>query len=267
MTEETNQDFDIFDADNAVVTSPLAGKKGVVLPGSEFIRHNYGGSIAELVTALKLNVHYTAATGDPASRNVLIGTGALKPSETNLGAPADKGLFLAGGAKLNKQSALTDFLAHLKASGFPMATMREKGSAALDGAAFIWTAKEVKINKKDTKVRELPLQFLGFEDTTGLAVVVTNPQSSSPASGPVAAPVDDAVRAEVTKVVLETLAAEPSKEIPRSQLAIKAGGKFAGLGPKRPQALALLLQDAFLGSLPGVTFDKKTVKLTEPVAA
>lgn len=264
MSEEQNQDFDIFNPDNAIVSSALSGKKGVILPGSIVMRHNYNGQLAELVTAAVLNVY---AEGLDKPRNLLISVGNLKPSETNLGVPAERGPFLAGGAKLNKQSAFTDFLSHLQASGFPMATLREKGVAALDGAAFIWTAKEVKTGKgKDPKTRDLPLQFLGFEDTTGLGVTTSPGPDASNGTSPVPAAVDPAVEAEVTKVVLEVLAAEPSKEIPRSQLAIKAGGKFAGLGAKRPQALALLLKDSFLGGLPGVTFDKKTVKLNEVAA-
>ena len=77
------------------------------------------------------------------------------------------------------------------------------------------------------------------------------------ASGP-SAEEQSALKTSVSDAVLKALA--EFKEIPRGQLSIRVGKLLQG-SANASAALALLLRDEFLASIPGTVYDKKTIKL------
>jgi hypothetical protein len=266
--------LDLFDPDNAKVTTALSGRKGVIQRGSAFIRHNYGGKIADMANALQITV--VSPELEKPRRN-LIGTGALVPGEKVGEHPDGRpkvrplpknvliGNFIAGGA-LEKRSNFYDFLTNLKASGFPMAELSQKGAAALDGAAFIWKALE-KRQGRDVKVYDVPSEFLGFEEVgaaedTGDAVV-TGDATVAASVAPAAAP--EVSKEEVKRVVAEAVVRALAKNngaVPKSQLSIRVGPELKDY-PRKGDALAFLLDDSFIASIPGVTYDNKIVRLQD----
>lgn len=266
MTEKN-----MFDPDSFIATSALAGKIGVILPGSEAIRHNYGGNMAEETTALRIVVaapdkfQPSGEGGLEKARVNLYGAGGLYPARMAGGARDVAGPFLVGGAGINKQANIATFLTHLKAAGFPMAQLGQNGFAALDYAKVQWGALEKKISKKDTKTYDVPVKFLGFvtpEEVAGLGLEARDDAGSAVAQAPAiaAAVVDDTEAREVLTAALKTALAATPNGIAKGQLS-KTVGPAIQAHPKKAQMFSLLLKDDFLASIDGVTFDKTTVKL------
>jgi len=257
---------DIWDESNFVTTSALNGKKGIVVD-SEFIRTNYGKPEIPETTVWKIVVK---APGLDKPRALLISVGGeLKPS-VDLKAPSQAGPYLIGGM-IGKGTNVADFITNLKASGFEMGRIRQRavgdpGAKGVLGAAFMWRAIEKsytdsKTKQKKSKAYDVPSEFLAFEDipadlspaeAASAAAVVTNQERGAN---------DAALRESVAGAVVKALQAN-SGEITRGQLAIKVGPLLPP-GPQRTNQLALLLNDSFIASIPGVTYDKKVVKLLQ----
>jgi len=237
----------IFDPDHFVTTTALNGRRGVVTE-AEFIRHNYNGKYPES-TAFKVVVN---SPDLEKPRTLLIGCGALRPSEDGK-TPSLIGPFVVGA--IEKSSNVADFLKFLKASGFPYETLGKKGADALVGAAFTFRAFEKKVSG-EMKAYDVPAEFHGFEEVvqSGEATEVTLPSS--------AVANKEELEALARETVIKILKDRPNHEIARGQLSITVGPALAG-DSRRVQVLGVLTQDSFLATIPGVTYDKKTLKLTE----
>lgn len=266
-------DENLFDPDTFVTSSPLNGRRGVIAEAGA-IRHNYGGKIAEEVTALRIVV-LCADLEKP--RVNLIAAGGLKPSDRPSGAPTIAGAFLTGG-KIDKKSNIADFLNGLKAAGFPVAQLGARGFDALQGADITWRALEKPQGKGQTKTYDIPSEFHGYVTGTALdellqiAGKAPNVEASAAASAGVAAAGanasvsvsaqdNTALKAELASAVLAALQVAPGNFIPRGQLSIKLQPAFKD-HPQRVQALTLLLKDETLAGIPGIEYDKKVVRLS-----
>lgn len=277
MTEVQNvvpeDGFNIFDPDNAVVSSRLNGRRGTIVK-IEARRHNYNGKIQEEVTGVFITV-ISRDLEKPVE--LIIGAGALYPSrdaETfKKGQPDSYGDFLVGG-KLSKQANLYDFLNEAKSAGFDVSSAATKGLKAYLFADFTWKAVE-KGRGKFAKAYDFPAEYHGVDaegqqllDQYNEAQAAAKASGSGDAQGEAAAPSEanaapapsaEESKAIVTTAVLAALAKAPNKELSRGLLSVKTSPELpAGTNPK---VLAVLVQESFLSSIPGTTFDKKTLKL------
>jgi hypothetical protein len=258
-------DFNPYDPENFIATSPMNGRRAVVVD-AEAVRWNYGGTREDLVTALKVTV-YVPDFSNP-FKDLYFTCGGLEPSQDGK-TKAIAGPHLVGGG-IDRQSNLADFNANLKAAGFPLielAPSRGKGFFALRGADITWKTIEKSIGKKGSqklKPYDVPGEFHGFVDLASLNLPDRNApaegvegQAAAPVAVPVtAAPADDTLKATVSEALREA----PNGEIQRGQLATKVGPKLAAAD--RARSFSLLIKDDFLASVAGTTFDKKTIKLS-----
>lgn len=262
MTEET---YDVnsgglFDPDNFVTKTALAGKRAPIIEAIA-IRHNYGGKIAEEVTAVRIKVRglkqpMLIAAGDthPATK-----IDESKPATQDNLQKALVGPFLIG--KIEKRSNIAAFVKEAKAAGFPMAELGANGFSGFDGADVTWKALE-KIINKEAKGYDVISEYHGKVDVSE-DLAGNGPASADPTASP-APPVpsvDAGLLAEVQFALRQALQEAPNQEISRGQLSSVVGKKFAD-PQKRTKALVLLLKNDTLTSVDGVTFDGKTVKLS-----
>lgn len=247
--------YNPFDADNFEATSKLNGRRGVITE-AEFIRHNYNGKADNDSTALSVSVK---VEGYEKPSNNLYSAGSLFPSEepTTLGSDgkpkggpqALRGPFLTGG-NITKQSNVASFLAELKSTTFPMKEFLEKGAKALVGADITWKSLEKKAGK-ETKSYDVPAEFHGF-------VSIDKDGETSSSTPEASAAVDTQALVDATVAALKA----NGGSISRSQLSIRVGSQL----PKeidRSVALSYLLKDEFLSTVPGTTYDKKTLILNQ----
>jgi len=257
---QTDPDYNPYDADNFVATSPLGGRRGVILDG-EIIKHNYGGATTTLATALQLTVSIPEFERPS---NPRYSAGGALPSLDGRTA-AERGPHVVG--KISKGTNLADFLTNLKAAGFPLGKLKD-GFGGLAGADVTFKTVEKKINKKDIKSYDFVGEFHGFVTPEKLAELksaaesVTVPVEGAPAEAPpIAPPADDDLKAAVASAIVTALRAEASGEIVRGQLSQKVGPSLS-THPNRARALALLINDGFLATIQGVTYDKRSLKLS-----
>jgi len=255
---------DLFDPDNFVTKTLLNGKIAAIRE-AEFVRHNYGGKIAEQVTALRLRVTSDELEKQP--KPILVACGDLYPSQDGK-TKALAGPFLVGG-KIDNRSSIATFLKNLKASGHP-GINNPRGATALIDENFLWKSIEKSVSKTDTKAYDVPAEYKGKAAPEQAAVGVgadeapavpvgTEPQVATESSLEVAQSLREKVKAALVKF---------NGEIMRGQLSVRVGAELANEPQDRKMAMfALLLKDEFLASIDGVTFDKKTVKLVAEPAA
>lgn len=262
-TDVQDPDFNPYDSDNFVSTSPMNGRKGVVTD-AEVVKWNYGGTRTDLTTALKVSVF--VAEFDKPHKDLYFTAGGLEPS-TDGKEKAIAGPYLLGA--INKQSNVSDFLSNLKASGFPIAELapsKGKGFGALKGAEITFKTIDKKIGKGATKPYDVPGEFHGFVSLDNIPAKPANTDATEGQTAPTlapatAAPADDTLKAQVSEAIVAALRESPNGEIQRSQLSLKVGPKLSD--PKtRSAALALLINVNFLSTVPGTTFDKTTIKLS-----
>lgn len=262
----------LFDPSSFVTKTALNGRRGVIREAA-FIRHNYGKPGEDSASALRLVV---VSPDLEKPRVLLIAMGDVWPS-TDGRTKSTSGNFIAG--KIDKNSNLAMYLNNLKAAGFQMALMGAKGAAALENADFTWKAVEKKVSG-EFKAYDVPSEFHGYaaplSEAEKTAIFAGQPQgggqeAAAPGgNGAVAASAepeisDEELQSKVRLAVAQTVQ-ENGGELARGQLSIKVGPKLAGI-PRKTDALQLMIQDDFLGSIPGVTYDKKTLKTTQPAAA
>lgn len=256
----------MFDPSNFVTSSALNGKRGVVRE-AVFIRHNYGGKIADEVTALKVVV---TSPELEKPRTLLIAGGDIMPAirvadptkprgfrlDENVAGPFFKGT-------INRQSNIADFLNFLKSSGFDFAKLDAAGVDSLVNQAFNWRAYE-KGKGKDARVYDVPSEYVGAEAPPAEGQPVAGGVAVAVGVAGVAAPQaasDDELKGLVAAALVEALQANGG-ELSRSQLSTKVGPAILQrAGGQKAQAFALLINDAFLSSIEGVVYDKKTIKL------
>lgn len=251
MEDPNVEGANLFDPSTFETKTALNGRRGVIRE-AEFIRTNYGKSNIEESTVLRLQV-VSADLEKP--RVLFIATGSLWPS-TNGKDKASSGPFVAGG-RVDKNSNLALFLNNLKASGFNMADMGSKGADALRNGDFTWRAVEKKVSGAD-KAYDVPGEFHGYVE--GAA----DGDGSMPAAllgGSNAAPAANSatVLADAQAAVVAALRAN-GNEIQKGQLGAKVQPLIAS-NPAKLDIFALLLKDDVLAAIPGVAYDKKTLKL------
>lgn len=272
MTENTSAqplagaDVDLFDPKNFVTATALNGKRGVIVE-ADFRRTTYGGK-SEESTVLRVAIYCEEL--EKKFRINLVSCGGVWPSNTNNGDKQQSGNFLTGG-RVENRSNIADFMRNRKAAGHPG---MPQGAASLVGADFTWKSLEKKING-ELKAYDVPAQYHGQVDIAPLKeklAIYVNASTAAPAA---TAPVDAAtvaaavatspaateeLRVQLAQLVKDALAKAPGNELPRGQLSAQVGPSIQG--PQRAQALVLLLKDEFLGGIEGVTYDKKSIKLT-----
>ncbi len=262
-------DYNIFDPSNFVTTTALNGKRAAIRPGAIFARRKYKDTDQESHTFLVITVDGPSLTQP---RTNLIKTGANWPAIKDASGKlvrAESGPFLAG--RVEKNSNVSTFLSNLKASGFDMAGMGSKGSAALDNAEITWKAVEKKISG-EAKAYDVPAEFHGYvtadyfparvqSENTAVEADASTAGVAPAGNGAVTAPVDPAV---LEQQVIDAIgqAVAQHGEIPRGQLSIRVGPLLKD-NPNKAQAFSLLMSDEVISKVPGVMYDKKTIK---PVA-
>lgn len=247
----------LFDPKNYVTKTALGGKRAPIIE-AVFIRHNYGGKIAEDVTAARVKVKglknpILVSSGDtwPARK-----IDQSKPATPDNLEKAIIGPFLLG--TVDNRSGIAVFNKALLKTDFPKDRLGKEGFAALNGADFTWKGISKKVNgeEKGTDVVEIFHGFVEIDEAQDAADQAVAGTQTAPAA-PV---VNEALLEEVKAAVLSTVKAAPNGEVPRSQLSRLVGEGFKDPAT-RSQALVLLLKDSTLASIPGVTFENKTLKL------
>jgi hypothetical protein len=173
---------------------------------------------------------------------------------------------------ITNNSLVANFLANLRASGFPMANLKPPtGFAALIGADISFKTVELGFKKGAPKnAYDFPGEFHGFVTPERLAELKAAAASAPPSEGgngavhdevvATAPPADDELKSAVSAAILTALRAESSGEITRGHLSQKVGPSLQG-HPNKTRALALLINDGFLATIPGISYDKKTLQL------
>jgi len=230
----SNEDVNLFDPDNFAVSTPLNGALGTIKE-VELIRHNYGGKATDEATGLQVTIQADHLEHDRVNLYSCGKAGGLYPSDDGK-TRAAHGYYFVGTP--TKGTRYEDFMSALKKAGFDPAQMKDGGGfAVLKGKTFLWGVIERKVFG-EMKAYEVPTEYIKEEDAAGTAGD---------------AEVEEQVRAAVVKAL------EATPEFPRSQITVKVGPLLAGIA-NRSAATTLLFSDAFLASIPGVTFDKKVLR-------
>lgn len=271
MAEEANVELaedagGIFDV-GSFVTKTLLNSRRAAIREAEFVRHNYGGKIAEMVTALRLRV--TSDELDKHPKPILISCGDLHPSLDGK-TKALAGPFLVGG-KIDNRSGIAEFIKNLVASGHG-GINNPRGVNALIGENFLWKSVERRISKTEVKAYDVPAEYLGKaepEQATDLSGG-TGAVATTAVAAPAVAVVDDKI-AERLRGYVGAALVKFNGEIPRGQLSTRVSEELKKEAqPDKLAMFALLAKSDFLATIPGTTFDNKTVKMVStpaPVAA
>jgi hypothetical protein len=250
----------IFDVGSFVTKTLLNGRKAVVRE-AEFVQHNYGGKIAEMVTALRLRVTSDELEKQP--KPLLVSCGDLYPSLDGK-TKSLAGPFLVGG-KIDNRSGIAEFVKNLVASGHP-GINNSRGAKALIDEEFLWKSVERRISKTETKAYDVPAEYLGKAQPEQ-AVNALAPEPEAAAAPAASVPSNDEIATRLRAAVVSALA-KNGGEILRSQLSMKLSDELK----KEPQAdrlamFALLAKNDFLATIPNATFDNKVLKVSAADAA
>lgn len=258
MSENKNEvpSEDFFDSDHFLVSSKLNGRRGTII-AADARRHNYNGKTDD-ATGVFLTVKLAEHNPDekPTVTNIY-GAGDLFPGLSRT-EKAPSGPFLVGKG-INKTSNVALLLSELKTAGFPVAELNKRGFDALVGADITWKAYE-KGRGKDAKAYDVPAEYHGQVEVSETGE--TSEASAAGAGGSGSSASNDELIKAATDALKAALEEAPNKEIQKSQLSIQVGKRL----PKeldRGKVLSIFIKDDVLASIPGVTYDKKTVKLNE----
>ncbi len=275
------QNVDLFDPSSFVSSSPLNGKRGVVVE-AVVKQTDFGKPQDGLVTVIDIKV----AGGDldkwrrlksircgglfPATKDPV--TGKLTKCE-----PGKSGAFLCGGA-FDKKSNGADLFTALRTSGFPSGLTQGAGVAALLGADITWKCLEKKIGK-DTYTYDVPGQYHGHVDAATLSALQATLQQQETVldgGGSVAAAAAASATPSMTTEEIESILAEAVKAtltemgapIPRGQMGIRVAPKLGKVPQQqRGTAVGMLTKDEFYAKIEGVEYDKKEVRLKATAGA
>lgn len=250
----------IFDVGSFVTKTLLNGRKAAIRE-SEFVQHNYGGKIAEMVTALRLRVTSDELEKQP--KPILVSCGDLYPSRDGK-TKSLAGPFLIGG-KIDNRSGIAEFIKNLVASGHP-GINNPKGASALIDDEFLWKSVERRISKTETKAYDVPAEYIGKAQPEQVVNALEGgaTETATAAAPAATVPSNEELAARLREITVAALR-KNGGEIARGQLSVKLSDDLK----KEAQAdrlvmFQLLAKADFLATIPGATFDSKTVKLTAP---
>lgn len=164
---------------------------------------------------------------DDKERTEIYGTGGAEPNEEGTGFQSS----------LHKAAKFAGFLVALQKTKFPFNKLNEDGLPALVGHRFVW--KNVPISGKDCFV---PETYVGIAEGDAVAAQQD----------------EDDLRDLVGTLILGVVR-EAGGELKKAALTSKLGGK---LTPElKTRGLGLALQDSYLATLPGVSYEKGVLTL------
>lgn len=270
---EVDPNANMFDDGNFVTSSPLNGKRGVIVKvetkrskGNE----KYADKTQAVVTVF--------APGFAKAIPVFISVGekhqaAVKAADGTRAVVEAGGTCLIG-PSLDKKSVLAGFATALKKAGFPIGLLAPQAEdlQGMVGADLTFRAVEVNYGGSiGAKVYDRPAEFHGRKSAEEVAALIAQipakVEESEAATPIVTAKVEGAadiaaLDSKLATALKAALAKNPV--ITRAQLMLKVGPELPKAGietSQSPAAFARLLKDEFYSSVEGVSYDQKEVKL------